>query len=160
MYSIVGSDLSIHFLFCSSSRGARARFRRYNSCTHSITKKPYKNYRQVHTIEHTHKQLFTFRYVLSQCTLLQVLIYGLAWFLAHFREGPEPIFGVITLVHILSQKKPTKNCRQVHTIEYIHKNYLHLGLYLNNVLYCRFSFMNSLDFQLIFERGWSPFSAL
>ena len=87
------------------------------ACTHSITKKTTKNCRQVHTIEHTHKQLFTFRYVLRQCTLMQVLVYGFALFLAQLREGPETIFGVITLAHVLSQKKPAKNCRQVHTIE-------------------------------------------
>ena len=46
------------------TRGGLARFRRYNSCTRSISKKLTKNYRQVHTIEHTQKQLCTLRYVL------------------------------------------------------------------------------------------------
>ena len=32
--------------------------------------------------------------------------------LAHLQEGPEPVFGVITLIHILFQKKPTKNCTE------------------------------------------------
>ena len=41
-------------------------------------------------------------------SILLVLIDGFARFLARFREGPEPVFGVITLVHILSQKKPSK----------------------------------------------------
>ena len=38
MYSIVGSHLWISLIFISSSRGGLARFRRYNSGTHSITK--------------------------------------------------------------------------------------------------------------------------
>ena len=105
MYYNVGSDLWIHLLFSSSLRRARALFRRYNSRTYSITKKPTNKCRQVHSKEYTNKQLFTFRYVLRQCTLLQVLIYEFTLFLAHLREGPEPIFGVITLVHILFQKR-------------------------------------------------------
>ena len=33
-------------------------------------------------------------------------------------------------------------------------------MYLGNVLYCRFSFMDKLDFWLIFERDLSPFEKL
>ena len=142
LYYIVGSHLWIHFIFSSSSRRTGACFRRYNSRTHSITNKANKKFRQVHTIEYTHKQLFTLRSILKQCTLLQVLIYEFAWFLAHLREGLEPVFGVITLRYI--QQSTHIN------------NYLHLGPYLNNVLYCRFSFMNSLYFWLVFETGSAP----
>ena len=39
MYSNVGSDLWIRLVFSSSSGGAGDRFRRYNSCKHSTTKK-------------------------------------------------------------------------------------------------------------------------
>ena len=42
MYSIVGSHLWIRLMFSSTSRDAGARFRRYDSSTHSITKKAYK----------------------------------------------------------------------------------------------------------------------
>ena len=61
IYSIVSSHLWICIIFTLSLRGALVRFRPYNSCTLSI-KKAYKNCRQVHTIEHTHKQSCTFRY--------------------------------------------------------------------------------------------------
>ena len=63
MYSIVGSHLCISLIFSSFSRRAIGRFQHYNSRTHSITKKPTENFRQVHKIEQTHKQLCTFRYV-------------------------------------------------------------------------------------------------
>ena len=76
MYSIVGSHLCIPLVFSSSSRGAEARFRRYNSRTHYNTKKATKN------------------------------IYGVAWFLAHLRERTEPVFLVITLLHrLLTQEE-------------------------------------------------------
>ena len=39
-------------------------------------------------------------------------------------------------------------------------NYMHLGMYSGNVLYSTFLFMEKIDFQLIFETGLSPFSAL
>ena len=60
MYSIVGSHLWIRLIFSSSSRGGRARFRRYNSCTHSITKKAYKKlqlgtYNRAHTTLRRHR---------------------------------------------------------------------------------------------------------
>ena len=32
-------------------------------------------------------------------------------------------------------------------------NYMHLGMYSGNVLYCRFSFIDQLDFKRIFERA-------
>ena len=54
LYSIVASHLWIRLIFSSSSKRAEACLRRFNSCTHSITKQPTRNCRQVHTIEHTH----------------------------------------------------------------------------------------------------------
>ena len=78
MYCIVGFHICISLIFVSSSRGALARFRYYNFGRHSITKMPTKKLPiGRYNIGHT-KQLCTFRYVLSRCTLLQVLIYGLA----------------------------------------------------------------------------------
>ena len=55
MYSIVGSHLWIRLIFSSSSRGAGARLRHYNSGPHSITKKPTNNCRYAHTIQHNCK---------------------------------------------------------------------------------------------------------
>ena len=101
MYSIVGSHLCISLIFSSFSRRAIGRFQHYNSRTHSITKKPTENFRQVHKIEQTHKQLCTFRYVHRSCTILQVLIYVSALCLAHIREGLQPVFAVLNQASVV-----------------------------------------------------------
>ena len=159
MYHIVGSHLCISLIFSSSSRGALSHFGIITQYTFYY-KKPTNNFRYAHKIEHTHKKLCAFRYV---CT--QVMYYSVGshlWIsliLSHLREGRQDVFGVITqyTFYLKSLQKTAGRCKQYS--KHI-SNYVNLGMYLGNVLYSRFSFMDQLHFQLIFEKGISPFLAL
>ena len=104
MYSILDSHLRIRLIFSSSSRGTGAQFRRYNSCTHSISKKPTKNCRQVYAIQDAHKTEITSVMCLRNVLYCRFSYIDFACFLAHLREWPVPVFGFITLVQVLSQK--------------------------------------------------------
>ena len=124
MYYIVGSHLRISLVFRSFLRGALGRFRRYNSGSHSITKKPTKNCRWVHPIEHTHEQLCTFHMYLGSVLYCRFSFTGQLDFYLFYERVLSSFMRYNSCTHSIT-KKPTKNCMQVHTIEDTRSNYVH-----------------------------------
>ena len=159
MYPNVGSQLWIHLIFSSSLRPAGAHFRPYNSRTHSIAKSIQKT-----AGRHIQQRLHTKHYLYQVCTQAMYSILGShLWtrliFSSSLIEAGALFWRNNSRTHSIT-KKPTKNKgRYIQQRTYIN-NYLNLCIYLENVLYCSFSFMDPLGFQLIFESGRSPFSAL
>ena len=123
-----------------------SRFQRYNSRTHFITKKNYKKL-QVGTCIRAQALIILYIQVCTQAMYSYVASH--LWIGLIFSSSSRGTFArfrrYTSRTHFITKKKLQKTAgRYIQQSTYIN-NFVHLGMYLGNVLYCRFSFIVSHD---------------